>query len=361
MKKRLYPNILLVIIMLHSLTSCDMGLSDNNSNTVSMYVSKGIYILNEGVGNNLPGSIAYYDIASTKILAGDIFQTMNGNTVGYEPSDMYIYGSRCYIAAGGNKALYVTDTLCKIQKTIKLENRTPVAITGYDGKVYVSYAEGYLGQIDTLTFNVNEVAVGKSPAGVAATNNKIYVANSGNDKDGYGNTITVVDAKTLSVTNEIEVGVNPYYLLADYYGDIYVITLGDGQSGSEFWRFNSEHGDAVKETSIVNPQKMALSVEGCMVILRKTIDGEYDVDLYDTLYDAIDSRFLQETTIKEEITAIGSDLINGYVYLGVSNGEDMGKVLVYSYYGRKIAELSDIGRVPKVINSRYSLETIKVQ
>ena len=67
------------------------------------------------------------------------------------------------------------DIVAEVAK-IKL---SPRYLCSGGGKVYVTYYEGYLGEIDPETYAVRVTKVGPNPEGVAYLDGKIYTANSG--------------------------------------------------------------------------------------------------------------------------------------------------------------------------------------
>ena len=78
-----------------------------------------------------------------------------------------------------------------------------------DGKVFVSYYDGYIARIDTATLEVDAmVKVGRNPEQLAVCNGYLYVANSGgmdlNTALGCDNTVSVVNLSTFTEVEKIE-------------------------------------------------------------------------------------------------------------------------------------------------------------
>ena len=84
---------------------------------------------------------------------------------------------------------------------------------------------------------------GFDPEGMCVVGEKLYVANSGGLEwaNGYEKTVSVVDLKTFSEIQELEVGINPVHLHADNQGDIYVVSNGDyGENPARFQRIDTK-------------------------------------------------------------------------------------------------------------------------
>ena len=100
-----------------------------------------------------------------------------------------------------------------------------------DGKVYVSYYDGYVARIDTATLKVDAmVKVGRNPEQLAVRDGYLYVANSGgmdySTELGYDKTVSVVDLSTFTEVEKIEVVCNPSVVVACDAG-VYVASYGN--------------------------------------------------------------------------------------------------------------------------------------
>jgi YVTN family beta-propeller protein len=189
----------------------------------------GIFILNEGsMGGNNAG-LSFYD-SETKEVMRDILNGKLGDT----GQDIIAYGGKLYIAV--NKSGYIKvinlhsqpSTVQSIQLKENGKTIEPRYLASYGGKVYVTTSDpdkGNVVRIDTTTLTVEAMTkVGSWPEGIAALNGKLYVANGGH---GAGNTVSVVDIAQFKEEKTIEVGVNPYIIRADQYGDLYLSYQGN--------------------------------------------------------------------------------------------------------------------------------------
>ena len=119
-----------------------------------------------------------------------------------------------------------------LQQISMIHNGTPKqprSITFYGSKAYVSCYDGYVDVIDTLSLSVTQrIAVGSNPEGLAVSNGKLYVANSGGlNYPNVDSTVSVVDLTTNQEIQRITVGNNPGGVCVDSEGDVYVISRGN--------------------------------------------------------------------------------------------------------------------------------------
>ena len=163
----------------------------------------GLFILNSGKKEGNNSSLTYYDAERGQEYP-NVFRGANGKQLGDTGNSMLIYGKKMYIAVTGSAIVFVTDLKGNLLKEITVEgdnaNLSPRELIKVNGKVYVSYMEGYVGAIDTANYSVKKVKVGPMPEGMAYANKKVYVANSDgyNAQGGYGTTVSVIDAASFS-------------------------------------------------------------------------------------------------------------------------------------------------------------------
>jgi DNA-binding beta-propeller fold protein YncE len=159
---------------------------------------------------------------------------MNG-TLGDTGQDMIICGSRLYVSVYESSAIHVIDLKTSASvKNISVKDdgeqpRGPRYLAAHEGKVYASTHDGYVIRIDTATLEIDAITpVGSNPEGIAAAKGKLYVANSnGLHFPDFHNMLSIVDIATFKETKQITVGLNPNYLAADAYGDVYLSYIGN--------------------------------------------------------------------------------------------------------------------------------------
>src|SRR5690606_33062652 len=120
----------------------------------------GVYILNQGLG--VDGSeLSYFDLQTSK-MQNDFFISANpNNKLGSLANDIGIYGSKLYTTVNGSNKVEVTNsTTGKIVKTIPLDE--PRYVDFYGKHAFVSSYTGKVFAIDTATFAVTAIGVGRT-------------------------------------------------------------------------------------------------------------------------------------------------------------------------------------------------------
>lgn len=226
MKSNLFSRFKLIPVLLFavSVTACRKDKNDGPSS--QQLSSQGIFILNEGNWNHNNSTLDYYDYQSQK-MNNNVYSNANeGAALGDVGQDVQVYGSKIYIVVNGSNSVEIADVnSLKSIKNITVEQ--PRAITFNKAKAFVSSYDDHVYVIDTATMQIEKsIAVGRDPEHLAVVGNKLYVANSGGLDAEYDNTISVVDLHTLEEIKEITVDINLNQIVADQYGDLYVISQG---------------------------------------------------------------------------------------------------------------------------------------
>jgi DNA-binding beta-propeller fold protein YncE len=208
-------------------------------------VTKGVFIINNGSSyQSIDGSLTYINYAAmTPSAQQNVYQMVNGESLGGTPNDVLVYGQKVYITGFDENTIFVLDTrnskeLKKISTTDLLgeaEGRGPRRAAAFDGKVYfTTYGDGdkgYVAAIDTTNFALQKkYQVGSHPEGLAfgidGTNTvTLYVANS--DWSMGNGSISKIDIASGSVTNsEYEKVKNPQEIVVETTGNLYVLDYG---------------------------------------------------------------------------------------------------------------------------------------
>jgi len=315
--------------------------NDNNPVDVPT-VSTGLLLLNQGsyAGNN--AELTYYDF-TTNTATNNFFNSVNKRGLGDTGQDILKYGSKIYISVYGSSLIDVIDLKGVSKKQIILKDannnvQSPRSLASYNGKIYVTLFDGYVARIDTTTLaSEAEVAVGSNPEGIAITNGKIYVANSGGmNYPNYDKTVSVINIATFTQTKKIDVVINPGKLQADAYGDVYLISVGNyGSVPYTFQRINSST-DAVTTISDVVPYNFTIFGDKAYCYYYNYTTKEKKFMVYDVKNEVVLSQsFITDgTTIATIPYSINVNPANGDVYIGESDGITTGKVNCYSSEGK---------------------------
>ena len=229
-------HLLLLVLAAFVLYACDDLTSVVPDSNDSVEGTGALYILCDGNYSLNNSTLSVYDF-SVKKLTSDFFQSINGRKLGDTGNDLQRYGSKLYVVVNGSSQVEVLDARNGMSlKQIPFFNsstaRQPRAITFWKKKAYVCSFDGTVARIDTTSLEIEAFAtVGRNPDGIAASNNKLYVSNSGGldygSILGYDHTVSVLSTETFTEVKRIEVGLNPGRIKADNFGYVYVSVRGD--------------------------------------------------------------------------------------------------------------------------------------
>lgn len=313
--------------------------------------TRGYYILGEGTFGSENSTLYYYDL-STKTVT-DRFATANpGAVLGNTANDMEVYGSKLYVAVDVSNKVLVLDAFSgRILEEIDMgqidgKSREPRGIACAAGKVFVSTYSGQVARIDTTNYAVDYTPYGGSfrySEGIAEVGeSRLVVANSRS-----GNTVTVIDIPTFTVSYDMTVPVNPCELAV----------AGDGTPYLATW---SVYDDSFTEIAKPALHKLDLAARTYTTVpgvevQRIAIHGQklYGVN---TTYDATTyapgsslvkvnlSDYSSEMMIRSKENAsfygVNVNSLNGYVYVadGLAN-----EVLGFDEKGKALAPITGAG------------------
>lgn len=326
---------LFFILVAALISSCSKD-DDNTSTDSSTSTVAGCYVLNSGRYGSNNATLSFYNTDKDSV-STSVFSTSNSFNLGDTGEDMIVYGGKMYIAMYGSGLIYVTDKNGKFIQQIEQSNsgelQQPRQLAASGNYVYVTYYDGYVGRIDTTSYAVTEVKVGDNPEGIAVSNGKIYVANSGGmNYPDYGSTVSVIDASTFTVTKELSVVINPDNLLADGNGNVFLISNGNyGTVLNTLQRINSD--DTVD--SLSSATYMALSADKTKLyyIYAQYGSTSFDFKTYDISSETIESSSFASSTVISTLTSpapycMSVNPTDGNVYVGVSDYKTEGKVYI---------------------------------
>lgn len=201
----------------------------------------GIYILNEGNMGSNKATIDYVDLVNA-VFIRNIYSERNPEVIkelGDVGNDIAIYGSKLYAVINCSHKVEVMDArTCKRLGQIDIPNCRFIDFAG--GKAYVSSyvgpvsidpdaQQGAVFEVDTTTLKITrQVTVGYQPEELLATDNYIYVANSGGyRKPNYDNTLSVINRATMKQVRKLELGMNLQCVEQDRQGRLWVSGRGD--------------------------------------------------------------------------------------------------------------------------------------
>jgi YVTN family beta-propeller protein len=196
-------------------------------------LSHGLLVLNEGLFNHNNSSLSWINTTDHTV-GNSFFEEKTNRGLGDTGNDLKRYGGKIYVVVNVSSTVEILDatTGASLQQISMVHNGTPKqprSIAFYGPKAYVTCYDGFVDVIDTLSLSVTQrIAVGSNPEGLAVSNGKLYVANSGGlNYPNVDSTVSVVDLSNNLEIQRITVGNNPGGVCVDSEGDVYVISRGN--------------------------------------------------------------------------------------------------------------------------------------
>ncbi|RZL02291.1 MAG: YncE family protein, partial [Pedobacter sp.] len=291
-------------------------------------VRKGLYILAEGGFNANNSLLSYYDY-ETKVLVDDQFKAANGRGLGDTGNDAQVYNNKLYVIVNVSSTVEILDPVtAKSIKQISLKNgsvdRQPRYIVFNKNLAFISCYDGTIAVLNTETLLIEKyITVGSNPEQMAISNGKLYVANSGGlNYPNYDKTVSVVDLTTLTEIKKITVTENPRGVVADKYGDIYVLSTGNYGSVKPAMAIIDSKTDLVTKT-FDNFSAGSISIAGDIAYLT----ASKAIKVFNVKTETLEKdNFITDGTVITTVYGVKADEVTGEVFVTdaknyVSNGE----------------------------------------
>lgn len=359
MKFRFFLSVALVSVLA---VSCFEHIEDD---TQTMEVTSGLYILNQGNYGSNDASLSFYNTIDG-IMSARCFSTVNGQRLGDCAQDAIVYGTKLYISVYNSGVIFAIDKYtCELKSVIHayspstMEPLSPRYLTSYNGQVYATFYEGYVGAIDTTSFKVTQLQeVGANPEELTVVNKKLFVANSGGlNYPVYDNTVSVLDPTSLELLQTIEVAPNPMHFATTDLGELYLISMGNyADVPATLQRISTGSGAVETVSDVVNPAAMAC-LDNTLYILTSYYDenwnAHWDAITYDASAHLKGSNFITDATAVNNMYSISVDKDTKIIYIGTSDYVSAGSIYAFSPAGQRVSELDANGLNPcKVIPVR---------
>lgn len=285
-----------------------------------------------------------------------IFVKTNSMQLGDLGQDIVRVGNEYFIAVNGSKTIFVTDDHFKVKNQVNAEvDGWPLSPRYFCyveslGKVYVTYYEGYLGEIDLKTYDVRTTKVGLNPEGVDYAKGKLYVANSGglNYENGYDNTVSVVDAATFREEKKLTVNVNPQMVIADKAQEtIYVNSFGNyGDVPAKLQSITLSTGE-VKDLDYTDVKGIARhDYSNILYVVTGSYDENWQVQGTVNVFNMTDKAMLEKPLAENIKNYYSISTAYDFVYVGTSDYKTNGDVYVYDKMGTELKKVDAQGLNP---------------
>jgi DNA-binding beta-propeller fold protein YncE len=315
---------------------------------------EGVYALCEGSYRAGNASLWFYD-RDTKEVKADVFGQANDAKLGDVGQSMLLHNGDLLVVVNNSGVVYSLDAATGVVKGM-IENLlsprfvaiAPSGTKGYISQMYTNKVVVFDPRTMTVTGELELEGVADSEQ-MVIWGGKLFVAAWSN-----GHKIVVVDTETDTQVDLFEVGVQPYSMVLDKDGYIWVVcdggnewsTLPEGvtMEAPALWRISAETHEATKTHSFT---------PGGYFRSRLAINGEGDTlyFIYDAVWtvDVASGEFPSEPLITVEgwgQYGLDVDPTNGDIYIAdakdyVSNGA----VVRYNNKGEKLDEF-EVGLLP---------------
>lgn len=338
-----------------ALTACskDDDPKPNDEGTKLTLPSSRVFILNEGSYQKNNAGITFYAPNKDGSFVADIYKAQNDKGLGDTGQDIILYNDYIYVSVYNSGLLLKLNTAGVEQKRLEFSKNDglPRHIAALDGKIYVVLYSGKVAKVDAETFTIEGYAnVGMNPDGIAIANGYLCVANTGQGKDS---TVTIIDARSLLVTNTIKVAQNPEKVLVSE-GQFFIQAYGGSYPNYTY---------PVQRVDISTGAVTTIAKATHFCEYRGTIYmvyGDTDWKTYKTKSNTFTSydvrkgmvnssnflRDMPEELASESVYMMEVNPNNGDIYIGTSDFKTNGNIYRFGRNGKFIEKFSSGGVSP---------------
>lgn len=321
-------------------------------------LTSGTYILNNGNWKGNDANIGIYDPASKRFSPSAFRNANTGYLLGDLAQDIIFHGNRLYISINGSDAIWRTDSGLRAETLIiapgAFGRMSPRTFASDGTKLYVTYDEGYVGEVTSGEVRPSEAGldtdkaiitekvckVGSNPDGIAVAGEELYVANSGGlSYPDYDNTVSVVSVASFEEISRIEVNVNPIKVEASSDGRyVYVSSFGNYADIPSKLQIIDTATEEVTDLTYRHVISIAKGENDILYILCGGYDEKWNL-LSGTIYKHDMKKNLPLGSFVTDGTALSaaysiSAARDGYIYVGCSDYKTNGDVYVFTPDGR---------------------------
>jgi len=336
-------HLFLAAMLLTLLSACEKNDQDDDQ---LFKAGEGFFILNEGGWQKANASVTYryYDGDSTK---HSIFEAANGNKLGDVLQDMMINDSLSYLVINNSGYIKVVRTGNFEEKTtirgfnsprsiLKVNNTTAFVSDLYANQIYV---------VNLVTNTISDsIYTGKYTESMVLVNGKVYITLPSVWGLYNSDQILEIDPSTKTITRQLTVGLNPYQVIADQKGHLWIFCLGDAWASpavaASIHRINPTN---ITDKSVIDLSELPVAYSGTMAYNKTDkkiyfLNGDlYQIDISGSQYPVTKlAAFSGRTTY-----GLGYDVANDYLYISdVKDYNQNGTILKYSLGGQQLDEFT---------------------
>ncbi len=318
--------------------------SKKTTNEPTQPITKGVFIINEGLYQQNNSEITFYD-PNTDYTITNFYSQKNGRIIGDNANSMFIYDNKGYVAVDGSNKIEV----------INLEKGESLGIidlgpNGSPREIYIlNSSRGFVTSFyknSVIEFNpsnltiTREIRVGAYPEGITYHSSKLFVANS---DLGKGNTISVIDINSNYVIKTINVGDNPRFVGVSNDNRIIIGCSGDYFNSSTISGYYFIDANSLMVTDSIllnhNPQDFILTKDNYLYYINNSGIGR--INLFNKQVDTVFINGMEINDIYGIAYSIAFDELNQRLYIG--NPKDFtqsGEVKIYDRNGNFIKKFN---------------------
>ncbi len=320
---------------------------DPDPGEVTLPFENGFLVTNQGVSNGF-GSVDFVNADLTSVTS-DIYQDVNGDTVGMTVQSIGFFGNFAYIIASESNRIIVVNRFT-FEEVARIETglENPRYFLEANGKGYVSNwgdptvtDDDFIAVINLTTNEViSTIAVGEGPGEMVFDRFNVYVINQSIS------TVTIIDPDLDAVASTLIVGDVPNSLQLDGNGNLWV--LGGGNLAST----GNETAGSISIINTANNQIVTTIPFGAQDHPDYlNISGE---DLYYYMGGAVFKSSVSNFQIPNTSIISGVDFSNmvlindGATLIGtaIGNGVNNGTLQVYSLQNNTLTTTLNVGVIP---------------
>lgn len=323
-------------ILLTVLFACK---KDKPDEVVVTELKNGMLVLCEGLFQQNNASLSWVNTLTDEVNT-DFFTVQNNRMMGDTGNDMKLYGGKIYIVVNNSNTIEVLSksngkSIKQISMVDGVVGKQPRSIAFYGSNAYITCYDGFVDVLDTASLTITQrIQVGANPEGLAISNGKLFVANSGGLNSIVDSTVSVIDLATYSEITKITVGKNPGSVKLDAQGDVYVIARGNyGTIPSRMVKLNTV-SNSVDQTFSFDASGMERMNHYFLISFYNYSTETSEIRLFNTQTESIENNSFINTSTITTLYGIQYNPQNDKIYcLDAMNYTNTGYVRQYSASG----------------------------
>ena len=238
------------------IASCSKAPAPVPALTPNLSYNLNFYTLNQGAFGSGNASVSFYN-AKTKTITQDIFKATNNRPLGDVAQSMVNFGNQYYIVVNNSGKTEVVNASTFLSTGTITGLNQPRYFLGRDSSTgYITQwgANGMTGSVAVVNLKTNQVtttiSTGMGAEGMVLVGNNLYVACNG----GFGSdsVLSIINAQTNVLQQNIVVGANPQGIQLDANGKLWVLCQG---------QYNTNYTSLVKPAQLVRINPANNSIE----------------------------------------------------------------------------------------------------